>query len=370
MGAFRARATALGFEAVGVAPADAAPQALERLRSWLDQGHHADMLWMAETPQRRAEPASLWPEVRSVIMLGVNHGIAGDALATLASPSRGSIALYAQRRDYHEVIKGRLKELAGFLVARAGGDVKVFVDTAPVLEKTLAEAAGLGWQGKSTVLISRDFGAWLFLGAIYTTLDLPADRAGTERCGRCTRCLDICPTDAFPAPFILDSRRCISYLTIEHAGPIPRDLRTRIGNRIFGCDDCLAVCPWNKFARDARDAKLALRPDLDGPALDDLAALDEAGFRQMFAGTPIKRTGHARFLRNVLIAIGNSGLPELADATLPHLEAPSAIVRGAAVWALGRLLPRQRVESLAARHRPCEGDAEVLAEWCLALEER
>lgn len=368
LSAVRARAGSLGFDVLGVAPATAAPQALQRLTAWLENGHHGDMLWMAETPERRALPTSLWPQVRSVLMLGLNYGIEGDALGNLAKPAGGSIALYAQRRDYHETIKGRLKELAGFLVSRAGGDVKVFVDTAPVLEKTLAEAAGLGWQGKNTVLISRQFGTWLFLGAIYTTLEFPADPAGAESCGSCTRCLDICPTDAFPAPFVLDSRRCISYLTIEHRGSIPRALRAPMGNRIFGCDDCLAVCPWNKFARNARDAKLALRADLDGPALADLAALDDAGFRRMFAGTPIKRSGHERFLRNVLIAIGNSGMPALAGAVVPHLGAHSAVVRVAAVWALGRLLPAQDLARLSHAHLPEETDAEVRAEWRIATE--
>lgn len=364
----RSRAADLGFEAFGVAPADSAPQALQRLRNWLESGHHGDMLWMAETPERRADPQGLWPEVRAVIILGLNYGIADDALANLGNPTHGSIALYARRRDYHEIIKGRLKELAGFLVSKAGGDVKVFVDTAPVLEKTLAEAAGLGWQGKNTVLISRDFGTWLFLGAIYTTLELPANVAGVEACGSCTRCLDICPTQAFPAPFMLDSRRCISYLTIEHKGPIPRDLRTPIGNRIFGCDDCLAVCPWNKFARDAHDAKLGLHAHLDGPALADLAALDDAAFRRMFAGTPIKRTGHERFLRNVLIAIGNSGLPQLHHAAMGHLHAPSAIVRGSAVWAISRLLPAAQCAALTSKHLPLEADLDVREEWRLALE--
>jgi epoxyqueuosine reductase len=295
-------------------------------------------------------------------MLGVNYG-ADDPLAALERPDRGAISIYARRRDYHETIKGRLKQLAGFLLSRAGGgEVKVFVDTAPVMEKPLAQAAGIGWQGKHTNLVSRGFGSWLFLGAILTDLPLAPDPPERDHCGSCRKCLDICPTDAFPAPYRLDARRCVAYLTIEHRGPIPRELRAAIGNRIFGCDDCLAVCPWNKFAQGARDAKLALRPELASPPLAELAALDEAGFRALFSGTPVKRLGLARFLRNVAIAIGNSGDPGLAESLRPLLDNPSPLARGAAVWALARLLSDADFAALA-RGAPLEPDAEVRAEW-------
>lgn len=326
------------------------------------------MLWMAETPERRASPEGLWPEVRSVIMLGVNYGTTANTLALLDQAEQGSVALYARRRDYHDTIKGRLKELAGFIVARAGdGDVKVFVDTAPVLEKTLAEAAGLGWQGKNTMLVSHDFGSWLFLGAIYTTLDLPCDQPATDACGSCTRCLDVCPTKAFPASYQLDARRCISYLTIEHKGLIPREFRNAIGNRIFGCDDCLAVCPWNKFAQECSDTKLAVRAMFDAPDLAWLAGLDDATFRTTFAGTPIKRTGRDKFVSNVLIAIGNSGTPALADAARSLLQDPSPVVRGSAVWALSRLLLPADLVDLADAHQPAETAPEVISEWHNAL---
>ena len=262
---------------------------------------------METTAERRADPAALWPEALSVVVLGVNYGPAEDPLAALAARDRGAVSVYARGRDYHDVVKGKLKELAGFLAARADADVKVFVDTAPVMEKPLAAAAGLGWQGKHTVLVSREFGNWLFLGTIFTTAALPPDEPEADHCGSCRRCLDACPTDAFPAPYVLDARRCISYLTIEHKGPIAPELRPLMGNRIFGCDDCLAVCPWNKFAQAGREARLAQRDDLAAPPLAELARLDEAAFRARFAGTPIKRTGRDRFVRNVLIAIGNSG---------------------------------------------------------------
>ena len=326
------------------------------------------MGWMADRPERRATPQGLWPEVRSIILLGVNYGPDSDPLATLAQHDRATLSLYARRRDYHDTIKGRLKELAGFIVARAGGDVKVFVDTAPVMEKPLAMRAGLGWQGKNTMLVSKDAGSWLFLGAIYTTLDMPPDEPGRDSCGSCTRCLDICPTAAFPRPYVLDARRCIAYLTIEHAGTIPLEFRPAIGNRVFGCDDCLAVCPWNKFAEASRDSKLALKPELDAPALADLAQLDDASFRQMFAGTPIKRTGRDRVMRNVLIAIGNSGDAGLARHASRLLTDPAPIVRAMAVWALSRLLQKEELAALAGTARARETDADVLAEWALALD--
>jgi epoxyqueuosine reductase len=361
--ALRRRAAELGFDLCRFTSASAPPQAGERLAAWLASGAHGDMGWMAETAERRADPRALWREARSVIMLGVNYGVEGNPLAALSQPGRGAVSLYARRRDYHETIKGRLKQLAGFLLSRAGGgEVKVFVDTAPVMEKPLAQAAGLGWQGKHTNLVSRGFGSWLFLGAIFTDLWLAPDPPERDHCGSCRKCLDICPTDAFPAPYRLDARRCVAYLTIEHRGPIPRDLRAAIGNRIFGCDDCLAVCPWNKFARDAQEAKLALRPELDAPPLAELAALDDAGFRAFFSGTPVKRLGHERFLRNVAIAIGNSGDPGLAEALRPLLDHSSPLARGAAVWALAQLLPEGAFAALA-RAAPLEPDAAVRAEW-------
>ena len=327
------------------------------------------MAWMADRADERADPVRLWPQVRSILLLGMNYGPAQDPLASLARPERATISVYARNRDYHDIIKGKLKQVASLLASAGGADVKVFVDTAPVMEKPLPAAAGLGWQGKHTVLVSRAFGSWLFLGAIFTTADLPADAPERDRCGSCRRCLDICPTAAFPEPYVLDARRCISYLTIEHKGPIPRDLRPLMGNRVFGCDDCLAVCPWNKFAQQAREVRLAARPDLTAPSLAALAGLDDAAFRQFFAGSPVKRTGRERFIRNVLVAIGNSGLASLAQAALPLLDDPSALVRGAAVWALSRLLPRGEFTALAARRIDGEEDAAVREEWQQALQE-
>ena len=353
---------------MGVAGPDAIPLMPERLRAWLEAGHHGDMDWMAENVERRGSPAGLWPQVRSVVMLGMSYAPAGDPLATLAMADRGTISVYARSRDYHDVVKGRLKQVAGALVAAgAGVGVKVFVDTAPVPEKPLAAAAGLGWQGKHTVLVSRAHGSWLFLGAIYTTAELEPDAAETDHCGSCRRCLDICPTDAFPAPYQLDARRCIAYLTIEHKGPIPRDLRPGIGNRVFGCDDCLAVCPWNKFAAEAREQKLRARADLEALPLADLARLDDSAFRALFAGTPIKRTGRDRFVRNVAIAIGNSGDPALATEALRLARDASPLVRGAAAWALSRLLPASDFDTLARPALTTETDDVVAGEWQAAL---
>jgi epoxyqueuosine reductase len=328
------------------------------------------MAWMAETFERRADPRKLMGGAKSVVMLGLNYGPSVDPLAALRRPDAGAISVYARHRDYHDVIKGKLKELAAFLVASARPervDVKVFVDTAPLLEKPLAQRAGLGWQGKHTNLVSREFGSWLFLGAILTDLDLPSDRPETDHCGQCRACLDACPTGAFPAPYQLDARRCISYLTIEHEGPIPREFRAAMGNRIYGCDDCLAVCPWNKFAREGREAKLMARADLDGPPLAELARLDDASFRSLFAGGPIKRAGRARFVRNVLIAIGNSNDRALAKVAEERLLDDSALVRGAAVWALARLASRKEVSSLASESLRRERDAAVIEEWRDAL---
>jgi epoxyqueuosine reductase len=331
------------------------------------------MTWMAETFERRVDPRKLMGEARSIIMLGLNYAPKADPLAALARPEAGAISVYARHRDYHEVIKGKLKELAGFIVAAARpekADVKVFVDTAPLMEKPLAERAGLGWQGKHTNLVSREFGSWLFLGAILTNLELPSDPPEADHCGQCRACLDACPTGAFPAPYRLDARRCISYLTIEHEGPIPRELRAAIGNRIYGCDDCLAVCPWNKFASEGREAKLAARADLDAPPLADLARLDDASFRSLFAGGPIKRVGRARFVRNVLTAIGNSKDRALAKVAEERLRDDSALVRGAAVWALARLTSREEFSFFAAESLRSEGDAAVIEEWRDALGQR
>jgi len=364
--ALRAEAAALGFDAVGIADPAAIEGAAERLQRFLDEGRHGDMAWLASEPARRASPRVLWHEVRSVIMLGVNYGPDDDPRAILDHGTRGAISVYARGDDYHELIKKRLKTLARWLLAEAGGDVKVFVDTAAVMEKPLAQAAGLGWQGKHTNLVSREFGSWLFLGAIFTTLELPRDPADATHCGSCQACLDVCPTAAFPAPYRLDARRCISYLTIEHKGPIPHDLRGAMGNRIYGCDDCLAACPWNKFAQEGREAKLAAREALRAPSLAELARLDDAAFRAMFTKSPVKRAGRDRFVRNVLTAIGNSGDAALADEARRLLGDESPLVRGAAVWALSRLLPRAALTELAASHAADE-DAAVREEWRAAL---
>ncbi|MGE5389225.1 MAG: tRNA epoxyqueuosine(34) reductase QueG [Hyphomicrobiales bacterium] len=357
----RDHARSLGFDACRFTTADAAPELAEQLRAWLDMGAHGDMGWMAETADRRVAPTALWPEARSVVMLGLNYGPAADPLDATARKDCGAISVYARHRDYHDIVKGRLKQLAAFIVKRAGGDVKVFVDTAPVMEKPLAERAGLGWQGKHTNLVSREFGSWLFLGAVFTTAALAPDPAEVDHCGSCRNCLDACPTAAFLGPYQIDARRCVSYLTIECKGPIPREFRAAIGNRIYGCDDCLAVCPWNKFAQVSREAKLAARPDLESPKLAQLARLDDAAFRALFAGSPIKRIGRARFLRNVLIAIGNSGDPALAAEAERLLRDPDSLVRGAAVWALARVAPKRLValqgESVA------EVDESVREEW-------
>ena len=361
-------ARAAGFDAAGVVRPDAIPLAAPRLREFLAAGAHGDMSWMAANADRRGDPRALWSEVHSILMLGINYGPDSDPLAILNERSRGGISVYARGDDYHDLIKSRLKEIGRWLVDRAGGDVKVFVDTAPVMEKPLAAAAGLGWQGKHTNLVSRQFGSWLFLGAIFTTLDLPSDVPETDHCGQCHACLDICPTAAFPAPYRLDARRCISYLTIEHKGQIPRELRPLVGNRIYGCDDCLAVCPWNKFAVAGRQAKLAAREALRAPPLADLARLDDGSFRALFAKSPVKRIGRARFVRNVLIAIGNSGDARLAGEAERLLDDKSALVRGAAVWALGRL-DRDRLGRCAKMRRDNDADVELGAEWDAALGE-
>jgi epoxyqueuosine reductase len=354
-------ARAFGFDAVRVTRANLAEEISTGLDGYIAAGSHGDMDWLAREPERRRHPQGLWPEARSVIVLGVNYGPEADPLSALANKDKGVIASYALGKDYHDVVKKRLKALGRWLGDASGLPLKVFVDTAPVMEKPLAQAAGLGWQGKHTNLVSRDFGSWLFLGEIFTAADLPPDDAETDHCGNCTACQDICPTAAFPAPYRLDARRCISYLTIEHKGPIPVEFRSAMGNRIYGCDDCLAVCPWNKFASRTAELAFAPRETLTGARLADLALLDDAAFRALFAGSPIKRIGRDRFVRNVLIAIGNSGLPELAGIAEGRLGDLSPLVRGMAVWALSRLAPGR----LAAAAK-LETDMHVLAEWALA----
>jgi len=336
--AIRAKALELGFHAVGFAPAALGAEARDRLAAFLQAGQHGEMGWMADRAEQRAHPQALWPEARTLIALGLSYAPEDDPLENLARPDRGGISVYARNRDYHDVMKGMLKHLAAFVASRFGAEVKVFVDTAPVMEKPLAQAAGLGWQGKHTNLVSRAHGSWLLLGEVMTTLDLEPDPASPDHCGSCSRCQTVCPTAAFPAPYRLDATRCISYLTIEHAGPIPLELRPLMGNRIYGCDDCLAVCPWNRFAQAAHP-KLRARDDLRAPALAELAALDDAGFRALFAGGPVKRIGRNRFARNVLIAIGNSGDPGLLPAALRLRADPDPVVAEAAEWAAARLGP-------------------------------
>ena len=335
----RDKALSLGFDAIGFATADLAPEARTRLGAFLAAGQHGDMGWLADRAEQRSHPKALWAEAKSVIALGLSYAPSDDPLASLSQPDRGTVSVYARNRDYHDLVKGKLKHLAQFVVSRFGPAVKVFVDTAPVMEKPLAEKAGLGWQGKHTNLVSRTHGSWLFLGEIYTTLELTPDTPHQDRCGTCTRCLKICPTDAFPAPYRLDATRCISYLTIEHHGPIPLDLRPLMGNRIYGCDDCLAVCPWNRFAKPTPHEKLRPRDDLTAPRLKELATLDDASFRRTFAGSPIKRIGRNRFVRNVLIAIGNSADPSLLPVARQLTTDPDLVVAEAADWASSRLSP-------------------------------
>jgi len=335
--AIRDRALALGFDAVGFAPAALGPEARTRLGDFIAAGQHGDMGWLAERTEQRSHPQALWAEARSVVALGLSYAPGGDPLATLGRADRGNLSVYARNRDYHDVVKGMLKHLAQFIAARFGPAVKVFVDTAPVMEKPLAAQAGLGWQGKHTNLVSRAHGSWLFLGEVYTTLELPPDPPHADRCGSCARCLAACPTDAFPAPYRLDATRCISYLTIEHRGPIPVALRPAMGNRIYGCDDCLAACPWNRFAQATRQAKLQARDDLTAPKLDVLAGLDDAGFRALFAGSPVKRIGRDRFVRNVAIAIGNSATAALRPAAERLAADADPVVAEAGAWAAARL---------------------------------
>jgi len=333
----RKQARLEGFDDCRICGPGDIPQVPERLGEFLEQGYHGQMGWLADRAHWRGDPSVLWPEARSVIMLAMSYGPESDPLEALEQKEAGTVSVYAQNRDYHDLVKKALKRLARWLIAEAGGEVKVFVDTAPVAEKPLGQAAGLGWQGKHTNLLSRELGNWFFIGSVFTTLDLPKDTPEADHCGSCRKCLDICPTDAFPAPYKLDARRCISYLTIEHHGPVDEELRPLMGNRIYGCDDCLAICPWNKFAVKARETRLKARDDLQSPPLDELAALDDAAFRAKFSGSPIKRIGRNRFVRNVLYAIGNSGNARLLPAAQALLNDDDWTVRDAAEWACARL---------------------------------
>jgi epoxyqueuosine reductase len=363
--AIKEKAAAEGFAACGIAPVALAPETAGRLKQWLAEGMHGDMIWMESRSDERADPQTLWPEVRSVIMLGMSYAPGHDPMALAQAGDRARISVYAQGRDYHDVVKGALKRVAGWLAHETGTDVKVFVDTAPVMERALAAAAGIGWQGKHTNIISRSEGSWLFLGAIYTTAELQPDAAEKDRCGSCNACQDICPTHAFPSPYTLDARRCISYLTIEHKGAIPMDLRAGIGNHIYGCDDCLSVCPWNKFAQSAATMK-AFRPraELVAPHIGDLLTLNDAAFRTLFSGSPVKRTGRNRFIRNVLIAAGNSRDNQHLSAVIRLLDDIDPAVRGAAIWALSQIDTEQFLQQKANRQAQ-ENDDEVRQEWSI-----
>lgn len=363
----RDKALAAGFDAVGFAPAELADTNRQNLAEYLRRGYHGDMGWLAGKADRRGDPQALWPDARSVVALGISYAPEGDPLANLARPETGNISVYAKGRDYHEVVKKRLRAFGRWIGEEYSCGIKIFVDTAPVMEKPLAQRAGLGWQGKHTNLVSRGLGSWLFLGEIYTTLDLPADDPLGDHCGSCRRCLDVCPTNAFPRPYQLDARRCISYLTIEHEGPIDRELRPLMGNRIYGCDDCLAVCPWNKFAKSGADPELEPRSELTAPRLAELARLDDGEFRRLFSKTAIKRSGRDRFVRNVLIALGNSGDSTAVPTVESLLHDPAPVVRGAAVWALSRLMPGETLAHLHAAHQPSEADADVQNEWRSAM---
>ena len=361
--ALLARARELGLDALAVTHPSAIGKAGDRLRAFLADGRHGDMGWMAANADRRADPTDLWPEVRTVIMVGQSYAPARDPLAALAHKSRAAISVYAQGRDYHDVLKAKIKILAHGLADRTGEHVKVFVDTAPLMEKPLAAAAGLGWQGKHTNLVSREHGSWLFLGAILTTAQLPPDEPEADHCGSCRKCLDVCPTNAFPKPYQLDARRCLAYLSIEHKGHIALEFRRPMGNRVFGCDDCLAVCPWNKFAAQSREQQFNARPGTDNLTLAELLALDEAAFRTRFAGTPVKRTGRDRVLRNALIAAGNSDDPQLLSDVDTHINDPNPIVRAMAAWAYSNLA---KVDELAVRRQfalKSERDDVVISEW-------
>ncbi|WOF72668.1 tRNA epoxyqueuosine(34) reductase QueG [Parvibaculaceae bacterium PLY_AMNH_Bact1] len=358
-----AQAKAAGFDDVGFSSADLSEKTQRDFQEWLDRGAHGDMAWMEETRERRASPKALWPDVKSVIVLAMNYGPDGDPLETLQHPDKANISVYARNRDYHDLVKKRSKRIARWLVEETGCELKVFVDTAPILEKPVAAGSSLGWQGKHTNLVSNELGSWFFIGSIFTNLDLPTDASHADQCGSCHACLDACPTDAFPSPYELDARRCISYLTIEHKGHIAPEFRGAMANRIYGCDDCLAACPWNKFARAASELSLKPREDLTSPVLRDLLALDDKEFRALFAGSPIKRIGRDRFLRNVLIAAGNSGDEALLPQITDHLGDASVLVRAMAVWALGQLASVKDVERLRLEHSDRETDSDVKAEW-------
>lgn len=354
----------LGFSDIKITSADKNALLQDRLTEFVANDYHGDMTWMEETIERRSAPTSLWDQAKSVIVLSMNYSPDSGALDNLTSSDIANISVYARHRDYHDVMKGRLKEMAGRFAAKSGADVKVFVDTAPVMEKPLAQQAGLGWQGKHTNLVSRTQGSWFFLASIFTNIELETDESETDHCGSCSACLSACPTDAFPTPFKIDARRCISYLTIEHKGPIDVELRAKMGNRIYGCDDCLAACPWNKYAKAASEIKLQARDDLRAPKLEDFLTFDDATFRQFFSGSPVKRIGRDRFMRNILIAAGNSGALALIPYCKTHLVDPNPIVRGAAIWALSQLA---QIEDLAALKNHTEQDLDVIAEWDLAL---
>jgi epoxyqueuosine reductase len=358
----KAKAREAGFDAARITRADGAWAAGARLAEFVATGRHGEMGWMADTLTRRQHPTAMWPDAKSALVVGLNYGPKHDPLEPLTRPEHATISVYAQNVDYHDLMKRRLKQLASDFATATGHDVKTFVDTAPLMEKPLAHLSGIGWQGKHTNLVSRDHGSWLFLGVILTDAELEPDATANDSCGSCTACLDICPTRAFPAPYQLDARRCISYLTIETKGPIPREFRRPMGNRIYGCDDCLAVCPWNKFASIARDAAFHPRAELTAPLLADLAQLDDTAFREVFAGSPIKRIGRDRFVRNVMVAIGNSGSPRLVELCIQRLGDASPLVRGAAVWALGSLSPTA-FESERLGRRDVESDPGVCEEW-------
>jgi epoxyqueuosine reductase len=359
-----------GFELVGVMNANDTGDMTSALSQFIDAGYHGSMQWMEDTQERRAAPTVLWEDAKTIILAAMVYSPDNDydPLHAATLDNRATISCYAHNRDYHDVIKGKLKQVAGRFVAKTGAGVKVFIDTAPVMEKPLAQKAGLGWQGKHTNLVSRQIGSWFFIGSIFTDMDLPLDEAETDHCGSCRACLDSCPTNAFPSAYRLDARRCISYLTIEHAGPIDTEFRKPMGNRIYGCDDCLAVCPWNKFATKAREAKLQARDDLKSPPLATLLQLDDAAFRKMFAGSPVKRIGRNRFIRNCLVAAGNSNDQELLPLIKTHLKDPDNVVRGTAVWALAQHLNKDEFNVLYETHYPNESDQSVCHEWVTALE--
>ena len=365
----RQSAREVGFDVVGFAPATVGAREQARLDAFLSSGQHGEMNWMARNAERRRDPHRLWPDVRSVIVLGTNYGPAANPMCNLEAHDRANISVYARNRDYHDLIRKRLKRLGRWLTDQFGCDLKVFVDTAPVLEKPIAGQAGIGWQGKHTNLVSRDYGSWLFLGEIFTTLEIKPDVPEKDHCGACRNCLDICPTKAFPTPYTLDATRCISYLTIEHKGHIPIEVRPAMGNRIYGCDDCLAVCPWNKFARVTNEAGFLARGDLDLPDLASFLNMDDQEFRKRFKGSPIKRIGRDRFLRNVLVAVGNSAEPKFILGVEALLCDPSPLVRAAAIWALGCLVDRCRIVQLRESHVSEEPDRSVLNEWRWAVEE-